>query len=84
MAEIEKAIVEETKTPQTEEVDIELESDDTEESPSLSDVVDAVDEFFKNIAEDMSEDVLQRIDCLTITKKIEFQEKIGRHLTQII
>ena len=30
MAEIEKAIVEETKTPDTEEIDVELESDDSE------------------------------------------------------
>ena len=58
MAEIEKAIVEETETPDTEAVDVELE---TEETPSLSDVADAVDDFFKNIAEDMSEEVLQRI-----------------------
>ena len=58
MAEIEKAIVEETETPETEEVDVELE---TEETPSISDVADAVDDFFKNIAEDMSDEVLKRI-----------------------
>ena len=58
MAEIEKAIVEENETPETEEVDVELE---TEETPSISDVADAVDDFFKNIAEDMSEEVLKRI-----------------------
>jgi hypothetical protein len=58
MAEIEKAIVEENETPETEEVDVELE---TEETPSISDVADAVDDFFKNIAEDMSDEVLKRI-----------------------
>ena len=58
MAEIEKAIVEENETPETEEVDVELE---TEETPSISDVADAVDDFFKNLAEDMSEEVLKRI-----------------------
>ena len=59
MAEIEKAIVEETETPETEEVDIELETQET--PPSISDVADAVDDFFKNIAEDLSDEVLQRI-----------------------
>ena len=58
MAEIEKAIVEETETPETEEIDVELETDET---PSLSDVADAVDDFFKNLAEDMSDDVLRRL-----------------------
>ena len=59
MAEIEKAIVEETETPETEEIDVELETNET--PPSISDVAEAVDDFFKNIAEDMSEEVLKRI-----------------------
>ena len=59
MAEIEKAIVEETETPETEEVDIELQTEET--PPSLSDVADAVEDFFKNIAEDLSDEVLRRI-----------------------
>ena len=59
MAEIDKAIVEETETPETEEVDIELESDSKEPSPV--EVAEAVEDFFKNLAEDMSDDVLQRI-----------------------
>ena len=37
MAEVEKAIVEETETPQTEEVNIELESNSTD-TPSMADV----------------------------------------------
>ena len=60
MAEIEKAIVEEKETPETEEVDIELE-DSRETPPNIKDVADTVEDFFKNIAEDMSEEVLQRI-----------------------
>ena len=59
MAEIEKAIVEEKETPETEEVDIELET--SESTPSMADVAEAVDDFFKNLAEDMDDDVLQRI-----------------------
>ena len=59
MAEIDKAIVEETETPETEEVDIELESDSKEPSPV--ELAEAVEDFFKNLAEDMSDDVLQRI-----------------------
>ena len=59
MAEIEKAIVEEKETPETEEVNIELET--SESTPSMADVAEAVDDFFKNLAEDMDEDVLQRI-----------------------
>ena len=46
MAEIEKAIVEETETPETEEVDIELETEET--PPTISEVADAVDDFFKS------------------------------------
>ena len=61
MAEVEKAIVEELDTPETEEVDVEVET----ESPSQADVIsalsDAADNFYKNIAEDMSDEVLQRM-----------------------
>jgi hypothetical protein len=58
MAEIEKAIVEEVETPETEAVDIELED---EKAPSNLDIAEAVEDFFKNIAEDMSDEVLQRM-----------------------
>jgi len=151
MAEIEKSIVEETETPDTEEIDVELESEDTGQS-AVEEAVNETEAFFSNLAEDMSDDVLQRmsnqllddykkdrvsrkdwetsytnnldllglnqremtrpfrgsasvthpllseavtqfqaqaykecrIDCLTIIKKIEFQEKIGKLVTQII
>ena len=39
MAEVEKAIVEETETPETEEVNIELESNSTD-TPSMADVAE--------------------------------------------
>ena len=58
MAEIDKSIVEEIETPETEEVDVELESD-TE--TSVEEFGEAVNKFYDNIAEDMSEEVLQRI-----------------------
>jgi len=60
MAEIEKAIVEETETPDTEEVDIELESDDSEQT-TVEEAVSETEAFYSNLANDMSEDVLQRM-----------------------
>src|SRR6056300_1558346 len=57
MAEIEKAIEEEVITPDAEEVDIEIEG----EEPSVSEVFEAAEDFFKNLAEDLSDDVLQRM-----------------------
>ena len=58
MAEIDKAIVEETETPKTEEIDIELESDS--KIPSPVELAEAVEDFYKNLAEDMSDDVLPK------------------------
>ena len=60
MAEIEKAIVEEKETPDTEEVDVELESDDSEQS-TVEEAVSETEAFYSNLANDMSEDVLQRM-----------------------
>ena len=60
MAEIEKAIVEETETPETEEIDVELESEDNDQS-TVEKAVSETEVFFKNLAEDMSEEVLQRM-----------------------
>jgi len=57
MAEIEKAIEEEVITPNSEEVDIEIEG----EEPTIEEKVSKAEEFFKNIAEDMDDDVLQRL-----------------------
>tara|TARA_B110000483_G_scaffold177740_1_gene210199 strand:+ start:189 stop:2522 length:2334 start_codon:yes stop_codon:yes gene_type:complete len=57
MAEIEKAIEEEVITPDAEEVDIEIEG----EEPSIKEMADAAEDFFKNLAEDMDDDVLQRM-----------------------
>jgi len=59
MAEIDKVIDEEIETPDTEEVDVELESE-TEATP-MEELADAADQFYKNIAEDMSDEVLQRM-----------------------
>jgi len=58
MAEIDKAIEEEVITPNSEEVDIEIEG---EEPTTVEEAVSETEEFFKNIAEDMSDDVLQRM-----------------------
>ena len=60
MAEVDKAIVEETETPETEEVDIELESENSEES-TVEKAVSETEAFFSNLANDMSEEVLQRM-----------------------
>ena len=59
MAEIDKAIEMESETPETEEVDVEIES--AEKEPSPSEMFEAVEDFYKNLAEDMSDDVLQRM-----------------------
>ena len=58
MAEIDKAIEEEVITPDSEEVDIEIEG---EEPTTVEEAVSETEEFFKNIAEDMDDDVLQRM-----------------------
>ncbi len=58
MAEIDKTIEEEVITPDSEEVDIEVEG---EEPTTVEEVVSETEAFYKNIAEDMSDDVLQRI-----------------------
>tara|TARA_B100000902_G_scaffold277515_1_gene263281 strand:+ start:1415 stop:3742 length:2328 start_codon:yes stop_codon:yes gene_type:complete len=60
MAEIEKAIVEETETPETEEIDVELESEDTGQT-TVEEAVNETEAFFSNLAEDMSDEVLQRM-----------------------
>ena len=60
MAEIEKAIVEENETPETEELDVELESEDNDQS-TVEQAVSETEIFFKNLAEDMSDEVLQRM-----------------------
>ena len=60
MAEIEKAIVEENETPETEEIDVELESEDNNQS-TVEEAVSETEAFFTNLAEDMSDEVLQRM-----------------------
>ena len=60
MADVEKAIVEEKETPETEEIDVELESEDTNQT-TVEEAVNETEAFFSNIAEDMSDDVLQRM-----------------------
>ena len=57
MAEIDKVIEEEMVTPDSEEIDIEIEG----EEPSVKEMADAAEDFFKNLAEDMDDDVLQRM-----------------------
>jgi hypothetical protein len=59
MAEIDKAIVEEQDTPKTEEINVELEGDSNE--TTVEQAVNETEEFFKNLAEDMSDEVLQRM-----------------------
>jgi len=58
MAEIDKAIEEEVVTPDSEEVDVEIEG---EESTTVEEAVNETEEFFKNLAEDMSDETLQRM-----------------------
>jgi len=60
MAEIEKAIVEETETPETQEVDIELEEEGSNQT-KIEEAVSETEAFYKNLAEDMSDEVLQRM-----------------------
>ena len=55
---LEKAIEEEVVTPDSEEVDIEIEG---EEPTTVEEAVNETEEFFKNLAEDMSDEVLQRM-----------------------
>ena len=57
MAEIEKAIEEEVATPDSEEVDVEIEGEKSE----VEEVIDLTEQFYSNLAEEMSDDVLQRI-----------------------
>jgi len=61
MAEIEKVIGEEIETPESEEIDIELETEDSVPSSTIDKVADAADNFYKNIAEEISDEVLQRM-----------------------
>ena len=61
MAEVEKAIGEELETPETEEVDVEIETGGSTDADVFSAVSDVAENFYKNIAEDMSDDVLQRM-----------------------
>ena len=61
MAEVEKAIVEELDTPETEEVDVEVETESSSQADVMSALSDAADNFYKNMAEDMSDEVLQRM-----------------------
>jgi hypothetical protein len=61
MAEIDKAIETEIETPDSEEVDIELESTGEDGPVKLDDAMSVQEDFYKNLAEDMSEPVLQRM-----------------------
>ena len=59
MAEIEKVIDQETKDPEAEDIDIELEGE--EDVAPMEQIGDDVNKFYSNLAEDMSEEVLQRM-----------------------
>ncbi|QGZ17660.1 hypothetical protein HTVC023P_gp31 [Pelagibacter phage HTVC023P] len=59
MAEIEKAVGEEIETPEGEEIDVELEEDSTQ--TTIEEAVSETEAFYKNLAEDMSDEVLQRM-----------------------
>ena len=59
MAEIDKVITEEIETPETEEIDVELESEDGQ--TTVEEAVSETEKFFGNLAEDMSDEVLQRM-----------------------
>ena len=50
MAEIEKAIEEEVITPDSEEVDVEIEGEKSE----VEEVIDLTEQFYSNLAEEMS------------------------------
>ena len=86
MAEIDKVIEEEIETPDTEEVDVEVESETETDANVMAAVENAADAFYKNIAEDMSDEVLQRMSnqLLDDYKKDRVSRKIGRRLIQII
>src|SRR5210317_278832 len=58
MAEIDKVIEEEMVTPDSEEIDIELEG---EEPTTVEDAISETEEFFKNLTEEMSDETLQRM-----------------------
>jgi len=58
MAEIDKSILEENDVPEEKDIDIELEG---EEEQTFEEVASESEEFYKNIAEDLSDDVLQRM-----------------------
>jgi hypothetical protein len=59
MAEVDKVMEEQViETPETEEVDIELESDN--EDLTTQEVVEDSQEFYKNLALDLSEDVSKK------------------------
>ena len=61
MAEVDKIMEAEEETPQQEEVDIVLEEDTTKQEKGLSELVKEEEDFYKNIALDLSEDVLKSI-----------------------
>ena len=61
MAEIDKAIEMESETPGTEEVDVELEETTEDGQIQIDEAMSETEDFYKNIAEDMSDDVLQRM-----------------------
>ena len=58
MAEIDKVIEEEMVTPDSEEIDIELEG---EEPTTFEEAISETEEFFKNLTEEMSDETLQRM-----------------------
>ncbi len=58
MAEIERTIEEEVVTPDSEELDIEIEG---EEPTTVEEAVNETEEFFKNLTEEMSDETLQRM-----------------------
>ena len=61
MAEIDKAIEMESETPETEEVDVELEETTEDGQIQIDEAMSETEDFYKNIAEDMSDEVLQRM-----------------------
>ena len=61
MAEIEKAFEEEIITPDSEEVDVEIDGEESTAEDVMSAIADTSEKFYSNLAENMSDDVLQRI-----------------------
>jgi hypothetical protein len=61
MAEVDKIMEAEEETPQQEEVDVVLEEDTTKQEKGLSEIIEEEENFYKNIALDLSEEVLQSI-----------------------